>query len=684
MVGLLVGAQISNYINSTSLSSGTVSPPPVVAIPDPIVMVGFMEPIEAVDSLPQQVLDLTSLGLQAGDFILVGAFRGEFEAATFNIADVAYTQISALSRADSADANMFYAYKIADGTETQVTIDLTSANSGASIFYAASFRNVDATNPLDVSATEAIGNNNSYLNPAAITPVSDGSMVVSAGCVAYRDNVLMEFTDLSFYDVSRQNTVFNTGVRGVMAYVGTKTLDTPTTFDPDAFAVSNTSGRNSWVSSNIVLRRAPATSSAPPPVVTPVNPAFGVGEAVEFPHAFDALGIYSSIPNKQVFTEFQAGHGFNTNSGGSHNYNSTTDPIIGTQHFELTTNGTQGYKYCQDVPLTASYDVTNHNLAILLKITGIAHLDEFQFFLGNNNTLSVNRKFSNLEGSQGVMWFGDGEYQCFIVNLNSESSDTGTFDPADVSAIRLAFRDKGAVDTVNVQIQAIASFPKNTNPAASIIFDDAHESVDLLAAPVMKSRNIKGCIAAPHDVLGTGSYMSVSLMQDLQNNHGWEIAGHATGNNMSTMTEADASAYLIASRNYWFDNDLFVYGWAYSGGVWGAISDNPNKTVRDLVREAGFVWGRTIHERIPASLPPQDPMKLTTVYVTNADTPASVIADIDRALAGGMWPIIVFHRIVNGATTQTTEYNLADFTTIMDHLVNEGIDVQVPSVVIRR
>ena len=246
---------VSTILNN-NVNGSAITPPPVVAVPDPISMTGFMDPIEAVDSLPQQVLDLTSLGLQAGDFILIGAFRGEFEAAIFNIADVSYTQISALSRADSADSSMFYAYKISDGTETQVSIDLTSVNAGASIFYAASFRNVDATNPLDVSATEAIGNNNSYLNPAAITPVSDGSMVVSAGCVAYRDNVLMEFTDLSFYDVSRQNTVFNTGARGVMAYVGIKTLDIPTTFDPDAFAVSNTSGRNSWVSSNIVLRRA--------------------------------------------------------------------------------------------------------------------------------------------------------------------------------------------------------------------------------------------------------------------------------------------------------------------------------------------------------------------------------------------------------------------------------------------
>ena len=684
MVGLLVGAQISNYINSTSLSSGTVSPPPVVAIPDPIAMTGFMDPIEAVDSLPQQVLDLTSLGLQAGDFILVGAFRGEFEAATFNIADVSYTQISALSRADSADSSMFYAYKISDGTETQVTIDLTSANAGASIFYAASFRNVDATNPLDVPTTEAIGNNNSYLNPAAITPVSDGSMVVSAGCVAYRDNVLMEFTDLSFYDVSRQNTVFNTGVRGVMAYVGTKTLDTPETFDPDAFATSNTSGRNSWVSSNIVLRRAPATASAPPPVVTPVNPAFGVGEAVEFPHAFDALGIYSSIPNKTVITEFQAGHGFNTNSGGSHNYNSTTSPIIGTQHFELTTNGAQGYKYCQDVPLPASHDLTGKHLAILMKIDGIAQLDEFQVLLGNNGGFASGEfiRFGNLEGSQGVKWFGDNEWGLFVLPINTDSNNP-TFDFTDVSAIRIAFRDN-AVTPLNVCVQAIATFPQHANPAASIIFDDAHESVDLLAAPVMIARGIKGCIASPHDVLGQGSYMDVSLIQDLQNNHGWEVAAHATGNDMTAMTEAAAAAYLMASRAYWSSKNLFVYGWVYSGGEWGAISDNPNKTVRELVQDAGFAWARTVHERIPASLPAQDPMKLPTVYVTNADSPASVIADIDQALAAGMWPIIVFHRIVEGATSQTTEYNLADFTTIMDHLANQGIDVQVPSVVIRR
>lgn len=392
----------------------------------------------------------------------------------------------------------------------------------------------------------------------------------------------------------------------------------------------------------------------------------------------NALGTYNSL-NKTVITEFQSGHGFNTNAGGSHDYNSTTEPIIGTQHFELTTDGAQGYKYCQNVPLPQSYDLTGKNLAILLKIDDVANLDEFQIILGNNGGFSTGEfiRYSNLEGSQAVNWFSDNEWALFVLPLNTDNNNP-TFDFTDVSAIRIAFRDK-ATSAINVLVQAIAIVDIPSSPKASIIFDDAHESVGNLAFGVMAGLGIVGSIAAPHDVLGTGSYMSVAQLKTLQDDNGWEIVGHATGNNQTADTEATVAAYLAASKAFWPANGIFTQGWVYAGGEYGPVSDNPNIRVRDLVQASGFTWARTINEKLPESIPPGDPFKLRVVYVTSSDTAASVISAIDLAIAAGMWPIIVFHRIVSGIPTINTEYNLGDFTTIMNHLDTSGIVVDTPS-----
>lgn len=416
-----------------------------------------------------------------------------------------------------------------------------------------------------------------------------------------------------------------------------------------------------------------------------VNPVFDEGESVEFTYPTSALGVYNALPGKTVVSEFQPSHGWNTNSGGSHDYNSNANPIIGTQHFQLTTDGAQGYKYCQDVPLANSYDFTGKNLAVLMKVDGVDQLDEFQIILGSDTGFTTGTwvRYGNLEGSQGVKWLSDDEWTLFILPLNTDHTAAANFDSSAVRAIRIAFRDD-ASEALTVDVQAVVAYTPPANPSASIIFDDAHSSVQTHAVPILNAANIPAAIAAPHDVLGTGSYMPVEELQALQNTHGWEIVGHATGNNQTADNQATVAAYLAASRSFWATNGLFVYGWVYSGGEYGAVADNPAVRVRDLVEAAGFEWARSVHEKIPASLPASDPFKLPVVYITNVDTPAQINAIVDKALAAGMWPILVFHRLVTGVPSQTTEYSVADFTAIVNHLTAQAIDVQVPSRVIRR
>ena len=413
------------------------------------------------------------------------------------------------------------------------------------------------------------------------------------------------------------------------------------------------------------------------------NPVFG-HKPVSFSFPKTALDSYNALPNKTVLTEFASGHGWNSNKGGSHNYSATTGSIIGSRHFRITTDGTGSSKYCQDVPLIASYDLTGKNIAILCKFDNVDDLHEIQLTMGNNGgLLSGSRiRYSNIEGSQGTKWLEPNRWHCLIVPLNSKNNNA-SFDFTDVSAFRLSIRDKNSTP-ITMQIQAVAAYTPTASAGASIIFDDAHDSVWNKAVPYMTARGVKGSIAAPHDALNTGSYMTLPQLQELQNDHGWEIVGHATGNDQRVEGRATVEAFLTSQRAYWKANDLFVYGWVYAGGEYGPYTDDPTRTIRDSVEDAGFEWARVIHERFQPSLPVNDAFKLSTVYVNNVDTVLTLTNQIDDALEAGLFPIIVFHRITDTNADQSTEYLTANFEAIIDHLVNNNIDVDIPSKIIQR
>lgn len=395
------------------------------------------------------------------------------------------------------------------------------------------------------------------------------------------------------------------------------------------------------------------------------------------------LEVYNSLPGKDVLTEMQAGHGFNTNAGGTHEYNSTRYPIIGTQHFWAETNGAQGYKYCQDIPLASTFDFTGKNLSILMRIDNLPELNEFQLFLGNGGGLSISRKYSNLEGSQTTKWFADGEYALFTFLLGHEFTESASFDISQVDAIRLAFRDNNGV-AIQFSIQAIASFDQWAGDKKAIImFDDGRRSVWEAAKAELDSRGMVASVAMPHDQVGNTAYLSLEELTTLRDS-GWEIVGHATGNNQTEDTEAVVRTYIQEGVQYWIDNRFQVSGWVFAGGEYGPVSDNADKTVLEIVREEGYLWSRVINEANYETLPIADPSKIRPIYVTNVNTVAQITASIDEVYASGGMVMIVFHRLVDASPSATTEYLTTDFALILDHLASiTGVTTARPTDVVR-
>ena len=61
--------------------------------------------------------------------------------------------------------------------------------------------------------------------------------------------------------------------------------------------------------------------------------------------------------------------------------------------------------------------------------------------------------------------------------------------------------------------------------------------------------------------------------------------------------------------------------------------------------------------------------------VVNTTSPAQVSSEVQSAIEGGDWLIIVFHRIVNTNANQEMEYLKSDFEQIVDDVASRGVEV---------
>lgn len=80
---------------------------------------------------------------------------------------------------------------------------------------------------------------------------------------------------------------------------------------------------------------------------------------------------------------------------------------------------------------------------------------------------------------------------------------------------------------------------------------------------------------------------------------------------------------------------------------------------------------------------PSDAAKLRVLYVTS-DVPLSVVQQrVDEACTSHEWLIVVFHQLVAGTPTVSTEWNAGDFAQLVDYVAASGIPVRTVSAVLQ-
>lgn len=126
--------------------------------------------------------DLTPLGLQDGDLVVVGYHVASNTDRAIGVTTAGYTEEAELFANDTYDANLSVSWKVMGSTpDADVSLSSTGSSSHPGHVSIRAYRGVDATTPMDAARTTATGINGLLVNPPAITPVTSGALVVIFG-----------------------------------------------------------------------------------------------------------------------------------------------------------------------------------------------------------------------------------------------------------------------------------------------------------------------------------------------------------------------------------------------------------------------------------------------------------------------------------------------------------------------
>lgn len=126
--------------------------------------------------------DLTPLGLQDGDLVVVGYHVASNTDRNIGVTTAGYTEEAELFANDTYDANLSVSWKVMGPTpDADVSLSSTGSSSHPGHVSIRAYRGVDATTPMDAAPTTATGINGLLVNPPAITPVTSGALVVIFG-----------------------------------------------------------------------------------------------------------------------------------------------------------------------------------------------------------------------------------------------------------------------------------------------------------------------------------------------------------------------------------------------------------------------------------------------------------------------------------------------------------------------
>jgi hypothetical protein len=185
-----------------------------------------------------------------GDLVLV--YFGTGSTADRNLVVAGYTEVVELYQADTFSTNLVVAYKFMGATPDSTFVltggTLNAADAGAVTVQV--WRNVSTSSPFDVTYQSATAPNSVLCNPPAITPTTEGSVIVAGGAGAHNDGS----RNYSSSDLSSFIRTSGVDTNDVSIGAGYKQWYSGS-FNPAAFTFSGTNSTSfSWAAVTLALR----------------------------------------------------------------------------------------------------------------------------------------------------------------------------------------------------------------------------------------------------------------------------------------------------------------------------------------------------------------------------------------------------------------------------------------------
>lgn len=189
----------------------------------------------------------------AGDIVIV--YFGTGSNTNQNLVVSGFTEVTELFSGASEDTNLAVAYKFMGATpDTSFTLTGgTGSTNDAGAVAVQVWRGVSQVTPLDVTQTTATGINSVLCDPPAITPTTNGAIIVSGGAGAHDEENPRTYSSSNlsaFISLGRGDT--HSVTIGLGYHIWTSGA-----FDPAQFTFSDTdSDVFSWAGVTLALRPA--------------------------------------------------------------------------------------------------------------------------------------------------------------------------------------------------------------------------------------------------------------------------------------------------------------------------------------------------------------------------------------------------------------------------------------------
>lgn len=378
--------------------------------------------------------------------------------------------------------------------------------------------------------------------------------------------------------------------------------------------------------------------------------------------------------------------------GGVETLHDTTDYAIGSESAKVVTPGT-GSTACGFAIFSGATlpDFTNHDVVLWLKISGMANTIDFKFWLGG--TSLTNAYIWNLsEAGTTFPFLRDGAWYRITLPLGAATINGTAPDPTTLNSFQIKIFDNG-VSPITMRFGGFGYVPRQTahpRGAVTIRFDDLFASTLTKAAPYMGQYGFRATSYVIAETLfNNGSFSGYATLADahrLEDQYGWEHSSHAylaaVHNQTSSQGGSGTAGYLAyttarqladmrACRDYLLDQGFRAPDqFAWPQGAW-------DETSRQTAAQV-FTSAMTLAHAHDETIPVADPMRIRVYAPPNTVTGAQLTAEVDKAIAGGEWLIVLFHNIIDTVVV-STDVATAAFNTFIDYLSTNSVPVRLAS-----